>query len=80
MRTIFSGIGVWFEREICGFALGRGAVSHLTYACGCLCFDIIVSIGDLIGRNPFIADVVGILLIIFRGAAAEEVMGVRTNL
>ena len=41
---------------------------------------LIVSIGDLIGRNPFIADVVGILLIIFRGAAAEEVMGVRTNL
>ena len=55
-----------------GLAFGGGAVSHLAYARGRIYSDVIVIVGDLIGRNEFIANVVAVLLLIFRGAAAEE--------
>ena len=44
-----------------GLAFGGGAVS-----------DIIVVIGNLVCRNQFVADVIGILFVVLRGAAAEE--------
>ena len=55
-----------------GLAFSGGAVSHLAYARGRIYSDVVVGIGGLIGGNQFIADVVAVLLVIFRGAAAEE--------
>ena len=48
-----------------GFAFGGGAVS-----------DVVVVVGDIVCRDELVADVVTVLLLIFRGAAAEEVVGV----
>ena len=54
-----------------GLAFGGGAVS-----------DVVVIVGDLVGGDEFVADVVTVLLFIFRGAAAEEIIcvDIRTNL
>ena len=48
-----------------GFTLGGSTVS-----------DIVVIVGDLVGGDEFVADVVTILLIILGGTAAEKVVGV----
>ena len=44
-----------------GLALGGGAIS-----------DVIVIVGDIVCRDELVADVVTVLLFIFRGAAAKE--------
>ena len=46
-----------------GFTLGDRTVS-----------DVVVIVGDIIGSDEFIADVVAVLLIVLRSSAAEEVI------
>ena len=52
-------------RLLVGFAFGGGAVS-----------DSIVGIGNIIRGDQLIANVVAVLLVVLRGAAAKEVVGV----
>ncbi len=48
-----------------GFAFGGGAIA-----------DVVVIVGDLVGGDEFIADVVAVLLVVLRGAAAKDIIGV----
>ena len=48
-----------------GFAFGGRAVS-----------DVVIGVGDIVCRDELVADIVPVLLLIFRSAAAEEIVGV----
>ena len=47
-----------------GLAFGDDAVSHLAYARGRMYSIVVVIVGDLVGGDEFIADVIGILLVV----------------
>ena len=55
-----------------GLALGGRTVSHLAYARGRIYSDVIVIVGDLVGGDEFVADVVGILTVVDKNTTTTK--------